>query len=691
MELKVIRPYDPILNDIMTLGKKNAKTLGMFPEGAFIDHAKKNCLVAAMENGELFGYILFRIAQKKGIISIAHLCVDSEHRNKGTAKKLLDFVKNKYQQIFRGISLSCRKDYIEASRFYEKNGFKAAKEVRSRSKSENYLVKWFFDFGNQDLFSVSHISDAKFNVLLDANILIKLRDLSEDYFDEINALTADWLVDEVEYFYAQEMLNEINRDSNKVRASLTRKFVNQFKEARFIPNERDQILKEISGFLLGMTPNDISDKNQLAECIASHIDCFVTGDKNILSYSDKIFEKYSIKVLSPSELILHIDQLKNKQNYNSVRLAGANYETRNIESSDISNLTNLFISKEFDEKKHELVNKINLVIGKLKKSYLRIVKDSNDDFIGFVAGYYITNTFFITLLRTKKVKISYILFYQLLTDIINYASKNEINKIIIDDKYLNEYQREIIESFEFEIINGQYHKLCITGLIETSEIFSNEIITNHKFDISFFKEKIANVDIEEREVIKFQLERKFWPLKLKDLGIPTYIIPIKRHWASQLFDFYQADQTLFGAKAELVWQRENVYYRNVFPVSEIFPARILWYVSSEKKVTTGRDKGIIACSYLDEVSVGTAKNLFQQYKNYGIYEWKDIYKLANESLNKEIKAIKFSDTEVFRNIISLDKITEILKQNNRVKNTFTSPVQVSKEIFNQIYEIGKEL
>lgn len=691
MELKVIGPNDTILNEIISLGKKNAKTLGMFPEGAFIDHAKKNCIVAAQENGELCGYILFRIAQKKGIISIAHLCVDSEHRNKGTAKKLLDFVKNKYQQIFRGISLSCRKDYIEASRFYEKNGFKAAKEVRSRSKSENYLVKWFFDFGNQDLFSVNHISDTKFNVLLDANILIKLRDLSEDYFDEINALTADWLVDEVEYFYAQEMLNEINRDSNKVRASLTRKFVNQFKEARFIPNERDQILKEISGFLLGMTPNDISDKNQLAECIASHIDCFVTGDKNILSYSDKIFEKYSIKVLSPSELILHIDQLKNKQNYNSVRLAGANYETRNIESSDISNLTNLFISKEFDEKKHELVNKINLVIGKLKKSYLRIVKDSNDDFIGFVAGYYITNTFFITILRTKKVKISYILFYQLLTDIINYASKNEINKIIIDDKYLNEYQREIIESFEFEIINGQYHKLCITGLIETSEIFSNEIITNHKFDISFFKEKIANVDIEEREVIKFQLERKFWPLKLKDLSIPTYIIPIKRHWASQLFDFYQADQTLFGAKAELVWQRENVYYRNVFPVSEIFPARILWYVSSEKKVTTGRDKGIIACSYLDEVSVGTAKNLFQQYKNYGIYEWKDIYKLANESLNKEIKAIKFSDTEVFRNIISLDKITEILKQNNRVKNTFTSPVQVSKEIFNKIYEIGKEL
>lgn len=691
MELKVINPNDNILNDIISLGRRNAKTLGMFPEGAFLDHAKKKCIVAALENELLLGYILFRITQKKGIISIVHLCVDSSHRNKGTAKKLLDFVKKKYQHLSRGISLSCRKDYIVASRFYEKNGFKAAKEVRSRSKDENYLIKWFYDFGNQDLFSGTHISDTKFNVLLDANVLIKLRDLSEDYFDEINALTADWLDDEVEYFYAQEMLNEINRDSNKQRAELTRQFVNKYKQARFIPDDQIKVYKEISEFLIGSSKNDISDKNQLSECITSHLDCFVTGDKNILSYSDKIFEIYSVKVLSPSELILHIDQLKNKQNYNSVRLAGANYETRNIESSDISHLTNLFISKEFDEKKYELINKINLVIGKLKESYLRIVKDSNSNYLGFVAGYYNTDTLLITILRTKKVKISQVLFYQLLTDIINYASKNNLNKIIIDDKYLWDYQKEIIESFEFEFISGQYHRLSIKGIIDTSEIFKNEIIRNHCIDISFFKEKIANLELQERELIKFQLERKFWPLKLKDLNIPTYIIPIKRHWASQLFDFYQADQTLFGAKAELVWQRENVYYRNVFPVTEIFPARILWYVSSEKKITTGRDKGIVACSYLDEVSIDTAKNLFQQYKNYGIYEWKDIYNLADENSNKVIKALKFSDTEVFKKIICLDKITSILKNNNRVKNTFTSPVQVSKEIFNQIYEIGKEL
>ncbi|MGX7668923.1 GNAT family N-acetyltransferase [Flavobacterium pedocola] len=691
MELRIVNHNESILSDIVSLGKKNAKTLGMFPEGAFIDHAKKKCIIAAIENDKLLGYILFRITQSKGIISIAHLCVDSEYRNKGIAKKLLDFLKNKYQHLFRGIALSCRTDYTEASRFYEKNGFKAAKEVRSRSKEEKYLVKWFFDFGNQDLFSSIHISDSKFNVLLDANILIKLRDIREDEFNEIQALNADWLDDEVDFFYAQEMLNEINRDSNKARANLTRQFINKYKEARFVPEERDIIYKGLENLLLGKSDNDISDKIQLSECIASGIDCFVTTDKNILNVSDHIHELHSVKVLSPSEFILHIDQLKNKANYNSVRLAGANYETKTIESSDINYLTDLFLSKESDEKKHELSDKINTVIGSIKNSYFKIVKDNKAEYLGFVAGTYKDSIFSIRILRTKRSKIAFILFYQLLTDIINYASENCLNKIIIDDKYLSDYQIEILESFDFEHKEGQFHKMSIKGLIETNQLFKHETITSNNVDLSFIKEKLDSVDNEEKRVLKLQLERKLWPIKLKDLDIPTYIIPIKRHWASQLFDFYQADQTLFGAKAELVWHRENVYYRNVMPVSEKYPARILWYVSAEKKVTTGRHKGIIGTSYLDEVFIGSAKNLFQQFKNFGIYEWKDIYKLAEEDSNKEIKAIKFSDTEVFKNIIGLNTISEILIRNGKPRNTFTSPLEVSKEIFNQIYEIGKGL
>ncbi|MFV8269501.1 GNAT family N-acetyltransferase [Flavobacterium sp. GT2N3] len=692
MEIKVIDSNDPILKGVVALGKKNGNTLGHFPEGAFIDHAKKKCIIAAVEKDQLLGYILFRITQSKGIVSIAHLCVDSECRNKGIAKKLLDAVKAKYQYIFRGIALSCRTDYIEASRFYEKNGFIAASKGRSRSKEEKYLVRWFYDFGNQDLFSAIHVSDSKFNVLLDANILIKLRDIKDDEINEIQALNADWLVDEVDYFYAQEMLNEINRDSDKARADSTRKFISKYKDARFIPEEKNVIYGELEKFLSGKSANDISDKNQLSECITSGIDCFITTDKEILSASDEVHELYSVRVLTPSEFILHIDQLKNKDNYNSVRLAGANYETKSIESSDINQLAGLFISKELDEKKHELSDKINSVIGNFKNSYIRIVKDSRTEYIGFVAGTFTNEVFSITVLRTKKNKIANILFYQLLTDIMNHASENGLSKIIIDDKYLTDAQIQIIERFDFEKKDLGFNKILINGIIDTSQLITHETIISNNIDISSITEKINSLDDEEdKKILKFRLERQWWPLKLKDLEIPTYIIPIKSYWSSQLFDFHQADQSLFGAKAELVWHRENIYYRNVMPVSEKYPARILWYVSSEKRTTTGRDKGIVACSYLDEVTIAPAKSLFQRFKNFGIYEWKDVYDLAKKDSDKEIKAIKFSDTEVFKNKIGLNKITQILNENGRKKNTFTSPLEVSKEIFNKIYEIGKEL
>lgn len=689
MQIKVIDQNDPLLQDVVTLGKKNAKTLGMFPEGAFIDHAKKRTIFGALDDGELIGYILFRITQSKGTISIAHLCIDSDHRNKGVAKKLVDAVKEKYQSIFKGIKLSCRKDYIDASKFYEKYGFKAAKEVRSRSKEENFLVKWYYDFGNDDLFSSTHLSSSKTNALLDASILIKLRDLNDEDITEISGLNADWLMDEIEYFFAPEMYNEINRDTDKQRATETRSFLGNYKEARFTPEERDKIYSDLTEIFNGTTVNDISDKKQLAECIASNIDCFITTDDELINASDKVYEIFSTRILRPTELILFIDQIKNKSDYNSVRLAGANYESKKIEASDVNILSEIFICKEFEEKKHEFRGQLTTIISDLKNSYFKIVKDSTGNYLGIACGKFEKDNLSISILRTSKSKISAVLFYQLVNDILNFAAEKNLIKVSINENYLNEIQQEILDNYGFENKDNCWIKLVIKGLYSTVDFLNTNSSIKDLWDIESIKNKLNILKDGEQNVFKFQLERKLSPLKFIDLEIPTYIIPIKPYWASQLFDYHQANQSLFGAKAELAWHRENIYYRNIKPVSEKYPARILWYISSETKVTTGRHMGIIACSYLDEVYTGTAKSLYQKFKNYGIYEWKDIYETANKDAYKEMKAIKFSDTEVFKDLISISQITEIFEKNGRKKNTFTSPVEVSREIFNQIYKIGK--
>lgn len=146
---------------------------------------------------------------------------------------------------------------------------------------------------------------------------------------------------------------------------------------------------------------------------------------------------------------------------------------------------------------------------------------------------------------------------------------------------------------------------------------------------------------------------------------------------------------LFGSDPKISWNSENVYYRSVNPVSEQSPARILWYLSSAANKYEHRQKGVAACSYLDEVHTGPAKKLYGEFKNFGIYKWKDIYKMTNNNAEKEIKVLKFSDTEVFKKIVPLNKINEVLEKNNRAKNSFASPLEVSNEIFNQIYFEGK--
>lgn len=173
MEFEFIDRESKFLTDVMKLGKKNSSTLGFLPEGGFLEHAKKRHILVAYEDDILLGYILFRISLRTNILSITHLCVDSEFRGKKVSTSLLDKLREKYQNLLSGILLSCRKDYVYPSKLWQSYGFQNKNEVRSRSQEVNFLIKWWYGFNQKDLFSFNQDSN-KHSVLLDMNILISL-------------------------------------------------------------------------------------------------------------------------------------------------------------------------------------------------------------------------------------------------------------------------------------------------------------------------------------------------------------------------------------------------------------------------------------------------------------------------------------------------------------------------------------
>jgi len=684
MPISVLNIKDnKLVKEVVALGTKNSKTLGHFPEGAFIEYIKKRFLIIEQnEKGELLGYVLFSITQSKRIIRVIHLCIDEKHRGKKVATNLLNELKQKYSNHLRGISLSCREDYVVATKFWKNYGFKAKLRKRSRSKKENYLIKWWYDFGIDDLFSNVIKDSGSVKAVLDANIIIKMRDEDEDETG-VKYLIADWL-DDINYYYAPEIFNEINRDKNKERAELTRKFIRNYSEINFKPDKRDKVFNEISSIISGNSINDNSDKLQLSECIASEVGFFITTDKNILNSSDLIFERYGVQTLRPTDFILLIHQSNNKSNYYSSRLAGVRYDYKRIQSFQIDDLITSFLTKSKGEKKYNLRNKITSLASDIISSKIMLVTDKNKNNIGIWGAKLNTDTIDVLFIRTIKSKLSSVLFNQLVSRLINLCIKENKSYLIIRDEFINKNLNDILISFGFLNKNNKWIKVVDNGIVNSIQYFSNKNVSEKYFD----NKQILNHINSKNELYKLQIEKTLFPLKFDDLDIPTYIIPIKPYWASQLFDFYIASESLFGATPELSWNRENVYYRSVRPISEKSPARILWYVSKGKNEYSNRRSCIVGCSYLDGTNVGKPKDLFQKYKAFGIYKWKDIYTLAKEDIDNSIKAIEFSDTEIFKKPIYLSKVNEILVNNERKKNTFASPLKVNNKIFNDIYILG---
>lgn len=476
MELRYIDRDDPTLKDVIELGTRNAKTLGFFPEGAFIDHARKRNILVATKNGKLLGYLLFRITQSKRVISITHLCIEESSRNQGVAKKLLDELKGKYQNLLKGMQLNCREDYEIASQFWDKYGFKAIKRKRSRSKEENYLWTWWYDFGNDDLFSANYKNVRGVKALLDACVLIKMREDPSLDDSGIHTLKADWLIDEVEFYFAQETYNEIKRDKNRVRAEETRKFIRNFREARFDPDERDTLVRDLKSVIKGENKNDRSDRRQLAECITSDISYFITTDRGILDMSEEIFEIYSTRVFHPSDFILFIDQITNSSNYHSYRVAGAKHEYNNISYLEVDDLVERFQKNSRSERKHRLRDTLTKVAANVESSIFKLVKDDAGNCLGFYAAEKESNSLIVKTIRSGSHSFSGVLYKQLLQDIIHSALEEDLKVIRVEEPFLSDSQKAILESSGFKTTDQEWIKVVIRGLTSIEEIFEkNEV------------------------------------------------------------------------------------------------------------------------------------------------------------------------------------------------------------------------
>jgi ribosomal protein S18 acetylase RimI-like enzyme len=97
MTLEFIDSSHVLYQAVKKLGRKYAATLGFMPDGGFDDYADRRSIITASENGVLMGYLMFRQTTRHGRIAIVHLAIDEQYRHNGIYTKLLDALRERFQ------------------------------------------------------------------------------------------------------------------------------------------------------------------------------------------------------------------------------------------------------------------------------------------------------------------------------------------------------------------------------------------------------------------------------------------------------------------------------------------------------------------------------------------------------------------------------------------------------------------
>lgn len=669
----------------IALGDQARDRLGLLPRAVYFDAAAKGCLLAARhrDSGEIAGYVLFRTPRDEVVLT--HVCVSPAHQQSGVAALLVNEVSRQHERR-QGIRAKCRDDYPGIARVWTKLGFVPRAAAVGRGRDAKPMTVWWRDHGHLNLFTPPLDEPAVVVAALDTNILIDLH-LQADTrrADRSRVLLAPDLRDRVDLVVPHGLEHDLRGQPAGHRDRLLAAAENYRR-----PASRPGRAKELFDIMAAavaervprypVTDQDVGDLWQLAEAAASGVKVFLTWDERLRTEiaphllrveGDPVVSR--LRVLDPDRLLIHLDELAHAAAYQPVTLEGS--ELRTVKASAMDEAVMLrFLDAKRGEKKSEL----RVLLGDLARNQRDhvMVKAPDDEAVATYAVVPDGEILRVPLLRLADHAISSTLGRQLLWQFRKQALACGACVVRIEDPYLSplvdrtagfESYRKVGPAWLAFVVDragpGAHVTAAATRAYKLAGLPAAPLIPRGA-DAS----------------AAMHYERAWWPAKITDSELPHFAVAVQPRWSAELFG---RPEILLTRRADIALGREQIYYRSGRNSALRRPGRILWYMS--KSPTTGPAQ-FIGTSLLDDIESGTPEELFAMYGHYGVFHLSDVQGVANK--DGRVQVLRLSDTELFPGEVTRAAYLGLLERLDGPK-TILSPVNVSNELFAEIYALGR--
>lgn len=654
------------LGAVDTLMRRNSGTVGFLPLEALRDYLEKGWVLgASSERGDLVAYLLYAANRER--FRITQLWVAQDFRGRGIARKLVDALKASAttQKI---VMLRCRNDF-PAHSMWPALGFVPINEKPGRSEERRLLTRWRLTLGLDDQLALfrANASESVLDVAVDAQVFFDFDEPDSDANRASKVLISDLFTDSLVIWYTDELLSEIGRNPSAEEREEARIRAGAFREVPHDPTSVDVLANSLKRVLPTGTKSQRSDINHLAKVASSEIDVFVTRDRRILKRADEIARLVNIQVLSPTALIVKLNELIEGQAHEPDLVAGLGIQWRRMGSEELPTFPfERFLEPR--EKLGELKRRVDSYLVDPSSHELEILWSGNEPVALRCLTINPAEVLTISLGRVATSRDRTMFGRFLVADTIHRAIRQGIEAVDVDAAVLPASLVQGLSGMGFTKFDDRFLRFCFARHMDKGRVLTLINALNPEAVPIY------------REMNALELERSCSPL-VADFHQNCFLVPIRPGYALNLFDRQQSSHDLFGGEPKLRMRWSNVYYRRVTHRSTLKrPARILWYVSEPQKHVAGS-------SHLDEVVIANPQDLLRRFRKHGTLEWQNLYDMCEGEISRDLMALKFSHTFPFNRPVPLSELQKVLEDEG--KGLFLQgPTKLSSDTYRKLFDLG---